>query len=64
MAKNKTAKIRVNHIFGTKNGFCADVLYRGRLLFSIDGENPQELLQKARAWATGQGFNRHSVIFG
>ena len=64
MSKTKTATIRVNHIFGTKNSFCADVMYRGKVLRSFDGHVPQDLCNSSRTWAHNQGFTLCKVIFG
>ena len=60
----KTATVRIYHIFGTKNEFCADVMYRGRLLRYFYGEGPQALCDKARAFAHAQGYTHTKVIFG
>lgn len=62
--KKKTATIRTNHIFGTKNAFCSDVLYRGRLLKSLSGDTAQNLTNAARAWAYGRGFTHMKIVFG
>ena len=60
----KTATIRVNHIFGTRAGLCADIIYRGRLLKYFDGEDSKSLIEAARAWAQGQGFTHIKYIYG
>lgn len=58
----KTATIRVNHIFGTKNEFCADVFYHGKLLYTFDGIDPNALAKKARAWAHARGFTHTKCL--
>jgi hypothetical protein len=67
----KTATIRVNHIYGTKNDYCADIFYRGKLLASFDRRvldlavsQPQGLLNWARTWAYRNGFSNVSVTMG
>jgi hypothetical protein len=67
----KTAKIRVNHIFGTKNDYCADVFYRGKLLASFDKRvldlsvsQLDGLLNWARTWALRNGFTHIDYTFG
>jgi hypothetical protein len=62
--KTKTATIRTNHIFGSKNSYCTDVLYRGRLLVSFTGDTAQNLHDKGRAWAYVNGFTKTNNIFG
>ena len=60
----KTATIRVNHIFGTRKGLCADISYRGRLLKSFDGEDMKPLIETARVWSVNQGFTHIKYIYG
>ncbi len=67
----KTATIRVNHIFGTKDGYCADVFYRGKLRYSVAsdkcvgfGSKPNQLTSLARIWAHAHGFSHCNVSFG
>jgi len=60
----KTATIRINHIFGTSGEFCADVMYRGKLLHSFDGKIPNDLSKAAHQWAKNQGFTHMRVTFG
>lgn len=62
--KTKTATIRTNHIFGTKNAFCSDIFYRGKLLKSFSGDTAQNLTNKARNWAHSFGFTHTKIIFG
>lgn len=62
--KTKTATIRTNHIFGTKNAFCSDVIYRGKLLKSFSGDTAQNLTDTARKFAYGLGFTHTKIIFG
>ena len=62
--KKKTATIRTNHIFGTKNAFCSDVFYRGRLLKSFSGDTAQNLTNEARQFAHGRGFTHTKIVFG
>lgn len=62
--KTKTATVRTNHIFGTKNSFCTDILYRGRLLASFTGDTAQNLHNQGRAWAHAHGFTHTKTIFG
>lgn len=64
MSKTKTATIRVNHIFGTKNSFCADVMYRGKMLVCFDGQDPNALLSLSRIWSRNRGYTHTKVIFG
>jgi hypothetical protein len=61
----KTATIRINHIFGTKNSFCADVSYHGRLIKSFEGNGTSpELVQRAITFAKGYGFTHHKISLG
>jgi len=60
----KTATIRVNLIFGTMSEYCADIFYRGKLLYSFDGKHVGELLAKSRAWAHAQGFTHTKCSLG
>jgi hypothetical protein len=60
----KTATIRTNHVFGTKNTFCSDVLYRGRLIKTFNGDTAQNLTNAARAWAFANGFTHTKILFG
>lgn len=67
----KTATIRINHIFGTKNDYCADVFYRGKLLASFDRRvllswesQAQGLLNHARAWVLARGFTHYKSTLG
>ncbi len=62
--KQKTATIRTNHIFGTKNAYCSDVIYRGKLLKTFSGDTAQNLTNTARAWAHDFGFTHTKIIFG
>jgi len=62
--KKKTATIRTNHIFGTKNSFCSDVIYRGALLKTFSGDTAQNLTNKAREWAYKNSFTHTRIIFG
>ena len=61
----KTATIRINHIFGTKNSFCADVSYRGRLIKSFEGNGASsELVKRAVDFAKDYGFTHHKISLG
>ena len=67
----KTATIRINHIFGTKNEYCADIFYRGKLLASFDRRVldlavsvPNGLLNHSRAWALRNGFTHINYTLG
>jgi hypothetical protein len=67
----KTATIRVNHIFGTKNSFCADIFYRGKLLKTFDsdkytgfGSKANTLSALAQIWAHENGFSDVNVTLG
>ena len=60
----KTATIRINLIHGTMSEFCADIFYRGKLLYSFDGKHTGTLLAKARAWAHGAGFTHTKCSLG
>ena len=67
----KTATIRVNHIFGTKNDYCADVCYRGKLLATFDRRvldlavsQANGLLNHSRAWALRNGFSHVKYSLG
>ena len=61
----KTATIRVYEMFGTRNSFCVDAMYRGKVLFSkMQNGNPQELCDIARRWAHSNGFTHCRVSFG
>lgn len=67
----KTATIRVNHIFGTKNEYCADIFYRGKLIKSFDsskfsgfGSKPNSLAAVAQQWAHANTFSHCRVNFG
>lgn len=63
--KQKTATIRVYHVFGTKGTVCADVQYRGRGLWQLAENNtPQAMLDKAREWAHANGFTHTKVTYG
>ena len=59
----KTATIKIYHISGTKNGFSADVTYRGKLLVCFDGHNAQVLEALARIWARNRSYTHIKVIF-
>jgi len=60
----KTATIRTNHIFGTKNSYCTDVIYRGRILISFSGDAAQSLHNSGTRWARHNGFTHIKTIFG
>jgi hypothetical protein len=67
----KTATIRVNHIFGTKNAYCADVFYRGKLLATFDRRvvldwesQAAALANYAKGFAVSKGFTHYKIIFG
>ncbi len=60
----KTATIRVNHIFGTKNEFCAEVTYFRKELQFFLGTAPNDLLAQARKWAHANGFTHTHITFG
>lgn len=67
----KTATIRVNHIYGTRGDYCADIFYRGKRLATFDKRNilswdsqAQGLLNYSRAWAQAHGFTHYKTIFG
>jgi hypothetical protein len=67
----KTATIRLNHIFGTKNSFCADIFYRNKLLKSFDSSNYTGFGSKvdflsglAQIWAHENGFSDVNVTNG
>jgi hypothetical protein len=60
----KTATIRINLIYGTMNEFCADIFYRGKLLYSFDGKHTGTLANKARLWAIAQGFTHTKITLG
>lgn len=67
----KTATIRVNHVFGTKGSYCADVFYRGKLLKTFDSSNytgfgsqVNTLAAMAQQWAHANGFSHVAVTFG
>ena len=62
--KTKTATIRVNHIFGTKRAMCADIFYRGRRLYSFEGEVMADLVESSRSWVQAQGFTHIKYIYG
>lgn len=64
--KTKTANIRVNHIFGTKNGCAIDVSCRGRLIkpFECHWAEHKTVLAKARTFAHAQGFTHCNVNLG
>ena len=62
--KRKTATIRTNHIWGTKNSYCSDVFYHGRLLKTFRGDTAQNLTNEARAWSYANGFTHTNTIFG
>lgn len=64
-AKQKTATIRVYHVYGTRNTVAADVSYRGRHLHcEIANDTPQALCDAARKWAHERGFTHTRVIYG
>jgi hypothetical protein len=60
----KTATVRTYPIFGTRNGFCTDVLYRGRILYSFCIGTANEQHNQARQWAFNRGFTHTKTIFG
>jgi len=60
----KTATINIYHIYGTKNGFSADVTYKGKLLVCFDGRDIQALESMARIWARNRNYTHTKVIFG
>ena len=64
MSKNKTATIKIYHIYGTKKGIAADVSYRGKLLVCFDGQDPNALLSLSRIWARNRGYTHTKAIFG
>jgi len=62
--KRKTATIRIYPIFGCKSD-AADVFYRGKLIYALEGKNmAQHLLNAAQAWAKDHGFTHTIVKFG
>jgi hypothetical protein len=60
----KTATINIYHIYGTKNGFSADVTYRGKMLASFDGQDVQSLEALARIWARNRSYTHTKVVLG
>ena len=59
----KTATITLYHIYGTRCGISADVTYRGKLIYSIQGNEPeQKLCDMARKWAHNAGFTHTKII--
>ena len=62
--KIKTATIRVNGIYGAPYELCADITYRGKLLYSFFGLNATEIANKAIKWSIAQGFNRYNISMG
>jgi len=62
--KTKTATVRINLIFGTMHEFCADISYRGKLLYSFDGLHTGTLAAYARAWCLNQGFTHVNISMG
>lgn len=61
--KTKTATINIYHMHGTKNGYCADVTYRGKLLVCFDGQDITCLENIARIWARNRSFTHSKVVF-
>jgi len=59
----KTATIKIYHIYGTKNGFSADVSYRGKLLVCFDGRDVHILENMARIWARNRNYTHTKVIY-
>lgn len=55
---NRTAKLEIYKVWGTSNTIGVRLLHRGRALVDFMGHNAEkaELVNKARTWATNQGF--------
>lgn len=60
----KTASIRVYHIFGTKGEYCGDVFYRNKLLYTLSGIHPGDILKVCQNWALNSGFTHVKTYFG
>lgn len=60
----KTAKIDVYRPWGTYHGYCVDLYYRNKLLFSVMGqfENIMDSIEHAKQWARNQGFTNFKFI--
>jgi len=52
------AKIEIYYVWGTSNTIGVRLLYRGKTLIDLSGQNAEKetLIAKARTWATNQGF--------
>lgn len=66
MKTKKTATVKVYRIFGTKCGVCVDIFYRGRRLFSFEGEagDMAALIESSRSWVQAQKFTDINYIYG
>lgn len=58
MNTNKAAKLEIYHVWGTANTIGVRLLYRGKTLIDLAGHSAEKetLINKARTWATNQGF--------
>jgi hypothetical protein len=59
----KTATFKVYRPW-LATGAVVDVLYRGRVLASFDCDDELNLMNRARVWATNQGFTRIKYLRG
>lgn len=60
----KTATIRVYLMFATRNEYCAEVIYRGKLLYSLFGDHPGDMLKTCRYFAHQSGFTHTKTTLG
>ena len=60
----KTATVRINHMFGTKNGFASDISYRDKVLKTFIQDGTTGLAEQSQKWAINQGFSHVKIIFG
>lgn len=58
----KTATIKIYHIYGTRNEYCAEVFYRGQLLNCAYGMRHDDTGLICARWALKNGFTHLKYI--